>query len=332
MFWRCGGGRLARKIQADGAAVTRRESWTSKAYRIATHYLDDPQKWAQQDKYGKGITACQREVEPDFLAGDDSGNRMALVSRAVKALTKDLQANGITATVITSRRDRADAELGQRLAAEREQNAGCSPQRLPDAKDDETGEMLSGGTVADCRMQGKWKNACVKTEAYRSAWKYACRRYAEERVKALKPGAKSGVDFLGAHRICEETRARYAGLGPAGSTIIDAVALGHESPAKYGPATAMPQEVSDYIADIVEVFNDLKLPVFRETIINMSLSYQKLSKLSLSYQDVPLLPEALQAPAKKIFDWWIEAVDKELADDAADSVAAANTPQVDGLG
>jgi hypothetical protein len=140
---------LARKLQADGAAVTRRESWTSKAHRIATHYLDDPEKWARQDKYGKGLTACQAEVEPDFLAGDSSGKRMVLVSRAVKALSADLQANGIMATVVTSRRDRADAELGQRLAAEREQNAGCSPQRLPDAKDDETGEMLYTNAVTN---------------------------------------------------------------------------------------------------------------------------------------------------------------------------------------
>ena len=51
-------------------------------------------------------------------------------------------------------------------------------------------------------------------------------------------------------------------------TIVDAVQSGHASPAKLGPAPNMPQEVSDYLAEIVEVFNDLKLPVFRETIIN----------------------------------------------------------------
>ena len=127
-----------------------KETWSAKALRIAAHYLDDPDRWARQDKYGKGLTACQREVEPDFLAGDTSGKRMVLVSRAVAKLQADLDANGIERTVVSSRRARADAELAQRLEAEREQDAGCSPQRAPD-RFDETGELLGGGTVADSR-------------------------------------------------------------------------------------------------------------------------------------------------------------------------------------
>ena len=36
----------------------------------------------------------------------------------------------------------------------------------------------------------------MKTEAYRQAWKYACRRYKEERAKAQILGARSGIDFV----------------------------------------------------------------------------------------------------------------------------------------
>ena len=68
--------RLAAKVEATVAAP--KETWSAKALRIAAHYLDDPDRWARQDKYGKGLTACQREVEPDFLAGDPSGKRMVL--------------------------------------------------------------------------------------------------------------------------------------------------------------------------------------------------------------------------------------------------------------
>ena len=56
--------RLAAKVEATVAAP--KETWSAKALRIAAHYLDDPDRWARQDKYGKGLTACQREVEPDF--------------------------------------------------------------------------------------------------------------------------------------------------------------------------------------------------------------------------------------------------------------------------
>ena len=48
---------------------------------------------------------------------------MVLVSRAVKALSQDLQANGIVPAVVTSRRERADAAVEVRRAAELEQEA-----------------------------------------------------------------------------------------------------------------------------------------------------------------------------------------------------------------
>ena len=38
------------------------------------------------------------------------------------------------------------------------------------------------------------------------------------------------------------------------------------------------------------------------------------AKAFLQRGDVARLPEPLRAPAKKIFDWWIEAVAKEVAD------------------
>eukprot|EP01048_Picozoa_sp_COSAG05_P030676 COSAG05_NODE_10788_length_546_cov_1.959732_1_plen_91_part_10 len=47
-----------------------RESWSSRALKIAAKYLEDPQKWAAQDKFGKGLTVSQREVDPGFLVGD----------------------------------------------------------------------------------------------------------------------------------------------------------------------------------------------------------------------------------------------------------------------
>ena len=53
-----------------------RESWSSRALKIAAKYLEDPQKWAAQDKFGKGLTVCQREIDPGFLVGDASGKRM----------------------------------------------------------------------------------------------------------------------------------------------------------------------------------------------------------------------------------------------------------------
>ena len=48
---------------------------------------------------------------------------MVLVFRAVKALSQDLQANGFVPAVVTSRRERADAAVEVRRAAELEQEA-----------------------------------------------------------------------------------------------------------------------------------------------------------------------------------------------------------------
>ena len=50
----------------------------------------------------------------------------------------------------------------------------------------------------------------------------------------MEPGARSGIDFLGANAVATETRQKY-GLGPCGQSILDAVTLGHSSPAKLGP-------------------------------------------------------------------------------------------------
>ena len=80
---------MARHL-ADSSTQPARESWSSRALKIAAKYLEDPQKWAAQDKFGKGLTVCQREVDPGFLVGDATGKRMVLVSRAVAALTADL--------------------------------------------------------------------------------------------------------------------------------------------------------------------------------------------------------------------------------------------------
>ena len=100
---------MARHLADSSASQRARESWSSRALKIATKYLEDPEKWAAQDKFGKGLTVCQREVDPGFLVGDHSGKRMVLVSRAVTKLQADLQANGVAATVIASRHERAAA-------------------------------------------------------------------------------------------------------------------------------------------------------------------------------------------------------------------------------
>ena len=47
---------------------------------VAVVVVDDPETWAAQDKFGKGLTVCQREVDPDFLVGNTSGKHMVLVS------------------------------------------------------------------------------------------------------------------------------------------------------------------------------------------------------------------------------------------------------------
>ena len=64
---------MARHL-ADNSSASQgvRESWSSRAHKIATKYLDDPGKWAARDKFGKGLTACQREVDPGFLDEDHS--------------------------------------------------------------------------------------------------------------------------------------------------------------------------------------------------------------------------------------------------------------------
>jgi hypothetical protein len=272
---------LARHLADSSASQRARESWSSRALKIATKYLEDPEKWAAQDKFGKGLTVCQREVDPGFLVGDHSGKRMVLVSRAVTKLQADLQANGVAATVIASRHERA-AALRQPTPAGTGASGGSSGAVGEAAGNDDNGVAGAAAAVKpDGRMNGRWSNPCVKTKLYRQAWKYACTRYKEERAKAQIPGAKSGVDFVGAATICAETRARHSGLGPCAQTIVDAVQSGHASPAKHGPAPNMPQEVSDYLADIVEVFNDLKLPVFRETIINNA----KLLITATKYED-----------------------------------------------
>lgn len=289
---------MARHL-ADSSTQPARESWSSRALKIAAKYLEDPQKWAAQDKFGKGLTVCQREVDPGFLVGDATGKRMVLVSRAVAALTADLKANGVKATVIASRSERA-AALSQPTPAGSGASGGSVGlgEEGEGANGDNDAAAGAGAVNPDSRMNGRWKSACVKTDTYRAAWKYAYRRYAEERAKAKIPGAKSGVDFIGATKIESETRARHAGLGPCAKSIVDAVTLGQTSPAKRGPAPAMPQEVSDYLAEIVEVFNDLKLPVFRETIINNA----KLLITATKYEDAFALEMDPVLDSVKVWD------------------------------
>ena len=36
---------------------------------VAVVVVDDPETWAAQDKFGKGLTVCQREVDEKFLHG-----------------------------------------------------------------------------------------------------------------------------------------------------------------------------------------------------------------------------------------------------------------------
>ena len=64
---------MARHLADSSASQPVRESWSSRALKIATKYLEDPEKWAAQDKFGKGLTVCQREVDPGFLVGDAIG-------------------------------------------------------------------------------------------------------------------------------------------------------------------------------------------------------------------------------------------------------------------
>ena len=66
--WRFSVGRLALTSQPD-ASLSNKQSWKSRASKIALAYLADPRKWAAQDKFGKGLTVCQRKVDPGFLLG-----------------------------------------------------------------------------------------------------------------------------------------------------------------------------------------------------------------------------------------------------------------------
>ena len=56
------------------------------------------------------------------------------------------------------------------------------------------------------------------------------------------------------------------------------------------------------------------------------------SRAFLQRGDLAKLPEALRDPAKKIFDWWITAVDEEIAADAATNANATTTTTSEGLG
>ena len=56
------------------------------------------------------------------------------------------------------------------------------------------------------------------------------------------------------------------------------------------------------------------------------------SRAFLQRGDLAKLPEALRDPAKKIFDWWITAVDQEIAADAATNATATTTTTSEGLG
>ena len=186
--------------------VQRTGTLTERAHRIAEQYLDDPAQWAAKDIKGKGITLCTRSVDPSFLGTEDDPKRtrITMVQKQIKKLEGDLAANGLSPPEIQSRRDRAAHEVKKRLQAEASQAAGTSPKKTGDKYDNETGELQTGGTVADLRMRGRWKSSVVKTEAYRSAFKYATRRYAEEVQKSLAPGAKKG-DWVGATAVAAET-------------------------------------------------------------------------------------------------------------------------------
>ena len=261
-FWRSR--RVAKnRISSTIKVAQRTGTLTERAHRIAEQYLDDPAQWAAKDIKGKGITLCTRSVDPSFLGTEDDPKRtrITMVQKQIKKLEGDLAANGLSPPEIQSRRDRAAHEVKKRLQAEASQAAGTSPKKTGDKYDNETGELQTGGTVADLRMRGRWKSSVVKTEAYRSAFKYATRRYAEEVQKSPAPGAKKG-DWVGACAVAAETRAKYAGVGPCGQTVFDAVKHGHTSPQKRGPACNMPQEVSDFLADVVEEMNNQKLPIF----------------------------------------------------------------------
>ena len=61
---------MARHLGDSSASQPVRESWSSRALKIAAKYLEDPQKWAAQDKFGKGLTVCQREVDPGLFCSE----------------------------------------------------------------------------------------------------------------------------------------------------------------------------------------------------------------------------------------------------------------------
>lgn len=136
--------RLAKSIQEVAeAAKPERESCLVRAGRIAAHYWDDPAKWAAQDPYGKGVLTCLRAVDADYPLGN-----VAMVHKAVNQHKKDMQANGLTPTELTSRRDRAAAAVLARRRAEVAENAGRSPQKAGNVRDEATGELQTGGTVS----------------------------------------------------------------------------------------------------------------------------------------------------------------------------------------
>ena len=59
---------MARHL-ADSSTQPARESWSSRALKIAAKYLEDPQKWAAQDKFGKGLTVCLRRMPMGGIRG-----------------------------------------------------------------------------------------------------------------------------------------------------------------------------------------------------------------------------------------------------------------------
>ena len=232
-------------------------------------------------------------MDPQF-PGD-----ISLVYRSVRELRQVWAANAVAPKDIKPRADRkkeavaAAAAIKQRALAE----AAGSPPIKP-TRSAETGTTPDGGTVPDPRMAGKWKEqGCVKSDRYRAAWKEATRRYAEEREKSLRPGAVAGRDWLGAGRIAAETRVAHDGCGPCAQTILDAVKYGHESPAKPGPEGDMPNEVEEYLEDVVEQFNLSHLPVFRETVIENA----KLLITGTCYEDA--FAAKMNALLDKVDEW-----------------------------
>jgi len=226
-------------------------SLTVRAMRIAEAYLDDPGKFAAVDAKGRGIMAAINHptlgVDPQFPA-----NNYSMVTLAIRELEAINRQAGVPSSKLAPRAERAGRLLERRLTSI------TSPASSP-ASSPGNAAHGGGGTGPHPTAAAMFGEDACKGQKYRAAWKHALKSYANELNHRRKSGCLP-TQWLGAGRIAAQTREMFDGLGPCGQTIVDAVKHGYSSPAKRGPETNMPDEVGDFLEEVVKGLRKFKAP------------------------------------------------------------------------